>query len=109
MDQQASKINPNYHRIYSDIIASKFPNRMEEFKSVFSKGLLSAIDVITLNQKLFGISEESNNQRLRSYSSSDIVQILEYQKKSKLNNSELANHFKLSRNTISKWKKKFLV
>ncbi len=109
MDQQTSRINPNYHRIYRDLIASKFPDRVEEFRSFLLKDVLSAIDIITINQRLFGVSEETNNQRLRSYSPNDILQILEYQKKSKMNNSELAAHYKLSRNTISKWKKKFLI
>lgn len=31
----------------------------------------------------------------------------DYQKNNNLNSSQLANHFKLSRNTMAKWKKMF--
>jgi hypothetical protein len=34
--------------------------------------------------------------------------MLDYQKKNKLTNSQLAKHFKLSRNTVTKWKRLFV-
>jgi len=48
-----------------------------------------------------------DNQKLKSYDKNTILQILDYQKKHHLNNTELALHFKLSRNTVAKWKKIF--
>jgi DNA-binding transcriptional regulator YiaG len=45
------------------------------------------------------------NQKFRSYKIPDIQKILDYQNKYQLNNSQFANHFQLSRNTVAKWKK----
>ncbi len=41
------------------------------------------MDVIALNKIIFGTSKETNsfNQKYRCYSKADIMQILEYQKK----------------------------
>lgn len=44
------------------------------------------------------------NQRRKSYSHKSIQKILQYQKDNKLNNAETARHFKMSRNTLKKWK-----
>lgn len=67
------------------------------------------IDVIEINKKIFGITIENEkfNQRHRSYTKAAIFEILLYQQKHQLNNKELALHFKLSRNTVTKWKKLF--
>lgn len=123
MDEKISKLNgssqagycvynvvPDYKRIFTDIINRKFPNKIDSCKTILNKKKLSAIDVITLNQKLFGVTcKESSrlNQKHRSYEEEDILEILDYQKKNLLNNSQLANHFKLSRNTIATWRKLF--
>lgn len=72
---------------------------------------MSAIEIIELNKKIFGIPDketESENRKHRSYNKSDILEMLDYQKEQQLNNSQLASHFKLSRNTVAKWKKNFL-
>ena len=104
MAKQTQITTPNYKRIYSDILKKKYPEKIEYCNSILQKTKLSTLDIIQLNEKIFG----SNSPRLRSYSKSDILKILDYQKKHKLNNSQLANHFKLSRNTVAKWKKMFL-
>ena len=106
---QESQIN--YNKIFSDILDQKFPQKKEECLTLLQKETLSAIDIIELNQKIFGLKKENEviNQQHRSYNKSDILQILDYQKKHKLNNSQLANHFKLSRNTVSKWRKIFIL
>ncbi|WP_300674732.1 helix-turn-helix domain-containing protein [Soonwooa sp.] len=107
---QNNNHSPNYNKIYSDLIQHKFPERISEFSSIFNgKQRLSTFDVITLNQKLFGKIDDDTNQKLRSYSKNDIIEILNYQKKNNMNNSEMANYFKISRNSIAKWKKLFLV
>ena len=105
------KMTINYNKIYGDIIAKKYPQKKEECLTLLQKETLSAIDIIELNQKIFGLKKENEvtNQQHRSYSQSDILQILDYQKKHKFNNSQLALHFKLSRNSVAKWKKMFLL
>ena len=66
------------------------------------------MDVITLNAKIFKLNDKETldfNQKHKSYDQETILQILTYQNKEKLNNIQLANHFNLSRNTVSKWKR----
>lgn len=110
MDQQIQKIIPNYRLIYSDILHLKFPEKKYLCKSILSKQNLNAMDIMELNKKLFGCNKESNrqNQKYSSYSQKDVVFILDYQKKYNLNNSQLAKHFNISRNTVAKWKKRVL-
>ena len=94
---------PDYKRIFMDIINIKYPHKEEECKSLLSKSELLSLDIITLNQKIFGIKDketEEFNQSHRSYSKESILEILAYQKKNRLNNSQLALHFKISRNSI---------
>ncbi|WP_317126520.1 helix-turn-helix domain-containing protein [Chryseobacterium nematophagum] len=73
---------------------------------------LSVLDVIQLNKIIFGpVDKETEefNQSHRSYTVSSIFQILDFQKKNKLNNTQVALYFKLSRHTVAKWKKKYLI
>ena len=110
--KQHSNICPDYKAIYRDILHHKFPDKIKECLPLLDKKFLSTLDILTLNRRIFGNSNKESeqfNQKHRSYNKSDILQILDYQKKHQLNNSQLANHFKLSRNTIAKWKKMFLV
>ena len=103
-------MRPDYQSIYSDIIEKKFPHKKEVCVSLLQKSFLSVQDIIKLNKKIFGKEEDSvTNQKHRSYTQSDIKQILGYQLKHQLNNKQLATHFKISRNTITKWKKMFAV
>lgn len=106
------KSKPDYRRIYSDIIIKKYPHLKEEYMSILGKKNWSVLDVLHINKKIFGIPETETahfNQRHRSYNKSDIFEILDYQKIHNLNNSQLAEHFRLSRNTVAKWKKMFLM
>lgn len=103
---------PDYKRIYTDLINLKYPEKKDVCNQLLSKGSLSTLDIIEINEILFSHNSKENrefNQSHRSYSKATIFQILEYQKKNKLNNSQLARHFKLSRNTIMKWRTQFLV
>jgi len=103
---------PRYNKIYFDLIERKFPEKLEECRVILAKDELSVLDIISLNKKLFGTKNresEECNQKLRSYDESTILKILAYQRKNKLNNSQLAIHFKMSRNTVTKWKKLYLV
>ncbi|WP_300690736.1 helix-turn-helix domain-containing protein [Chryseobacterium sp.] len=102
---------PNYKRIFEDIIKMKYPYKEKECRNTLNKEELSSLDIINLNQKIFGFESPKTqkfNQAHRSYNKEDMIAILEYQRKNKLNNSQLAIHFKMSRNTIAKWRKKVL-
>ncbi|MEG1312742.1 MAG: helix-turn-helix domain-containing protein [Bacilli bacterium] len=101
--------SPNYKKIYTDLLNKKFPEKISECTNILSKKELNFIDIIKLNNKIFSDSPYHSpiNQKLRSYDKKTIITILAYQKNKKLNNSQLANHFGLSRNTVTKWKKIF--
>ncbi|PQA95716.1 transposase [Chryseobacterium shigense] len=106
------KLIPDYKRIYNDIIIKEFPNKRDSCMQLLQKESLSVMDILELNEKIFGLPNKetfATNQRHRSYTKTDIFKILDYQKKNQLNNSQLAIHFKLSRNTVSKWKRYFVV
>lgn len=108
---QEQELNrPDYKRIYQDMITRKFPDKKQLFSSVLEKKSLSFFDVLFISNIVSGIQKKETvifNQMHKSYDKETISRILEYQKKNKLNNSQIAIHFKLSRNTISKWKKTF--
>ncbi|UKB77667.1 helix-turn-helix domain-containing protein [Chryseobacterium sp. MEBOG07] len=102
--------SPDYIRIFKDMIQIKYPEKEKECQILLNKKKLSSLDILLLNEKIFGIENRETqvfNQVHRSYDKEAIAEILEYQKKNKLNNSEVANNIKMSRNTIAKWKKIF--
>ncbi|MCL8538634.1 helix-turn-helix domain-containing protein [Chryseobacterium gallinarum] len=94
---------PDYIRIYSDLIRKKLPHKEETCRQILSKPKLDSLDVINLNTMLFGSHTE--NQKYRAYDEKAIKEILIYQKKYKLTNSQLGKTFSISRNTITKWKR----
>ncbi len=100
---------PNYRKIFQDILDIKFPHKKKVCNKILKKEKLSHLDIIKLNNLIFEHEHNSFsiNQRYRAYNSETILEILDYQAKNCLNNSELAAHFNLSRNTITKWKKYF--
>ena len=104
------KQNINYQQIFRDILDTKYPDKKKVCIPLLQNENLSAMDIVKINTEIFGISRENetSNQKHRSYHKSDILKILDYQKKHRLNNSQLANHFGLSRNSVTKWKKMFL-
>jgi len=102
---------PDYKAIFEDIIAKKYPEKEKDCRNLLNKKVLTTFNILELNKKIFGISNESLliNQKHKSYNTSDIVEILTYQKKQNLNNQQVSKHFKLSRNTVAKWKKMFQI
>lgn len=101
---------PNYKRIYSDIIEQKFPHKKVVCEKLLGKKVLSALDIMELNKRIFGTKDQNlkkMNQKLRSYNESDILSILDYQKNHRMNNLQVAEHFGLSRNTMTKWRRIF--
>ncbi|KYH05282.1 MULTISPECIES: hypothetical protein [Chryseobacterium] len=106
------KLIPDYKRIYNDIIVKEFPEKKDSCQRLLQKESLSVVDIMELNEKIFGTPDReafAASQRHRSFRKKDILKILDYQKKNKLNNIQLASHFKLSRNTVTKWRKNFLI
>ncbi|MEI3789309.1 MULTISPECIES: helix-turn-helix domain-containing protein [unclassified Chryseobacterium] len=100
--------NPDYIKIYTDLIELKYPEKKWKCQTILSKDSLSPLDVINLEKILFkSIEKEFDhfNQAHRSYNEKVILEILEYQDKNSLNNSQVARHFKLSRNTLTRWKR----
>ncbi|MBB4807868.1 hypothetical protein HNP38_003184 [Chryseobacterium defluvii] len=100
--------SPDYKRIYHDIIIKKYPDKKDKCQLLLEKQDLSALDIIKLNSLIFGKTNREFNQRYKSYSRSAIREILKYQAENNLNNTQLAHHFKLSRNTVTKWKRLLL-
>ncbi|MGG5207675.1 helix-turn-helix domain-containing protein [Chryseobacterium sp. MIQD13] len=101
---------PDYRKIYQDMIALKYPEKKEICREILSKADLTGLDIIKLNHLIFGSTSKSSflsNQKHRSYDESSILEILAFQKKNGHSNTYVAKHFKLSRNTIAKWKKKY--
>ena len=98
----------DYKRIFYDLLAKKHPERLPEFQDILNKDSLDELDVLTISEKISATKKaKSENGKYRSYNKSTILKILDYQKTNQLNNSQLAKHFNLSRNTVAKWKKMF--
>lgn len=103
---------PDYKTIYKDLIYKKYPEKINLFHLLFNKDFISSIEIVRLNKILFGyIDSEAKeyNKKLKSYDKRSILNILVFQKKNNLNNTQTAKHFTVSRNTIAKWRKIFPV
>ena len=101
----------NYKALYTDIINDLYPNELSLYQDILNKEQLSFFDISKLNRLIFIDKNRNNskvNQKFKSYQEKDILFILDYQKTNKLNNTQLAIHFKLSRNTVAKWKKNYI-
>lgn len=102
---------PNYKKIYTDLLNRKYPEKKAICDSILAQEKLSFMDVIRLNEIIFEENKKEKlirDQKYRSYDERTIIKILKYQRENQLNNSQVANHFKMSRNTIASWKKIFL-
>ncbi|SHF68199.1 hypothetical protein [Chryseobacterium vrystaatense] len=101
--------SPNYKRIYQDIIEKKHPDKKEKCIDLLEKEKLTTREIILINTYIFGteiVSEViQNNSKFRSYDQETVLYILNYQIRNNLNNTETASYFKISRNTLAKWKK----
>lgn len=102
---------PDYKRIYQDMIFMQYPDKSELCSFILSKEKLNPLDIIRLNNLITGIpgnGKSSENQKLKSYDEETIFKMLMFQKEHNLSNLRLAEHFRVSRNSIAKWKKYFL-
>lgn len=101
---------PFYHKLYADMIRDKYPEKEGDCFSYLQRENWTALDVIRVNELLFGSKKKVDHaidRKHRSYDKESIKEILLFQQKNKLNNNEIANKYELSRNTIAKWKKLF--
>lgn len=102
---------PDYKRIFKDMISIRYPDKELLCAAILTKDQLTRMDVIALNNIITGKVDRyrfAENQRLKSYDKQSVFRILKFQKDNRLNNSQLARHFKISRNTITKWKRIFV-
>lgn len=102
MAREESKVIPNYKRIFMDIITYSYPKKSDLFAVLQKKKELSTLDVLKFNKMIFG---DDNNGLFKSYDTANIHKILDFQKKENFNNSMVAKHFSISRNTLARWKK----
>ncbi|MCF2220645.1 helix-turn-helix domain-containing protein [Chryseobacterium sp. PS-8] len=101
---------PDYIRIYKDIIAEFYPEKLLDSEMIKRiENIRSSEDVISINDLLFKKNINNvNNQKLKSYDKKTILRILSYQKKHNFSNSYISLKYKMSRNTIAKWKKIYI-
>lgn len=100
-------IEPNYKRIFTDILTIDHPEKQKICSPILEKKELTVLDILELNKLIFDTENIGINQRHRSFDETAILQILDHQKRYNMNNSQLAQHFRLSRNTVTKWKRLF--
>src|SRR5690554_7497522 len=74
------KTTPNYKKIYTDLVEMKYPHKRDECAFLLEKSYLEVMDVIHLNNLLFG-KKNKENQKYRSYDNIAVYRILYYQKK----------------------------
>lgn len=102
---------PDFQKIYSEIIEIYYPEKEKECRFYLNRNEWSSLDVITVNNILFSHKSSKEvlvfNQKHRAYDEETIKKILQYQKKNMLNDTQVSMHFKLSRNTLLKWKRSF--
>ncbi|WP_413533890.1 helix-turn-helix domain-containing protein [Empedobacter brevis] len=94
---------PNYQKIYQDIIERKFPEKIQQTKKLLTKEM-DTLDVIKISE-ILNAKKTTENQKHKSYDLDSIFKILNIQKKNNYTNTFIANEFKISRNTVAKWRK----
>ncbi len=103
MDQKISAIGPNYHQIFIDIIEKTCPNKMRYCKKILNKSHLDVWDISNLNKIIFS-KTKADNSKFKTYTSTEMKQILTDQKLNKLTNIDTAKKFEISTTTLRKWK-----
>ncbi|MDN3706109.1 helix-turn-helix domain-containing protein [Myroides ceti] len=100
---------PNYKHIYKEMLKKYGIKADADIQKVLKKKQLNSLDVIFLNQKVVTkqplCDRKNRNTQLRSYDKESIDYILNYQELHKMTIADVAKKFKISRNTIGRWKK----
>ncbi|HAO27926.1 MAG TPA: transposase [Chryseobacterium indologenes] len=104
-----NSLQPDYHRIFNDILSKKNPVNKIACLKILEKKDLSALDVIKLNTLIFSYTERNTpsgigENKHRSYNKTDILYMLDFQKENGYNNSQISLYFRVSRNSIAKWR-----
>ena len=105
----------NYISLYTDFIndnnSLQNKTKIKLLKHINNQQELSVKKIIKINSIIKNdIASGKNNkktQQLKAYDYDFVQQTLDYQKKYNLSNNNISIEFKLSRNTIAKWKKHF--
>ena len=96
-------IKPNYHKIFEDALSEvEDANKIILVKKILQNSNLSHFEILYLSEYIFG---KSDNNKHKSYNLETIKNIIEYQKINNLSNFEISKIFKISRNSLTKWKK----
>jgi Transcriptional regulator containing PAS, AAA-type ATPase, and DNA-binding domains len=103
-------MRPNYTKIYQDMLKEKAPDKLKdpEIKRQLKK-LNTTENVLSFNEKVFKQSKESllHNQKLKTYDKQTILKLLHYQEKHGFSTSHMSKKYKISRTTLTKWRKTF--
>lgn len=94
---------PNYSKLYMDI-ASYYDITLQPQMVHKINNINKTVDVLQINKAIFESSYFSLGQA-NAYQMADVMHILTYKRKNKLNLSQTANHFKMSRNTLTRWER----
>lgn len=100
---------PDFCRIFQEI-AQKNERSEMLIEHIENINEWNSLIVIKMNEKVVAEPGSENlkcNQKHKAYDEHSIKEILNYQEKNNLNNSEMMRLFKISRNTIARWKKMF--
>ncbi|WP_313376239.1 transposase [Chishuiella sp.] len=90
---------PHYSKIYEKILKRK------KIKKKVNKQMTTK-DVLALS-KIINPNNQEKNQKHKSYDLEFIHEVLNDQLKNNYTNTEVAQKYNLSKNTITKWKKNF--
>src|SRR5690606_26634771 len=88
---------PDFGKIFREMAERKKLPELER-KRIAEQKEWNSLEVIKTNEELFAKRSKENlkfNQQHRAYDESSIKKLLEYQKRNKLNNTEMIKQFKL--------------
>jgi len=108
-DREEIETQPDFGKIFREMAEKKNILKNQQ-GCIAEQKEWNSLDVIKINEELFAKDNKENlrfNQKHRAYDESSIKELLEYQQKHKLNNTEMMSLFKISRNTIARWKRIF--
>ena len=96
-------VKPNYQKIYQDIIKRNFPEKIEQTKKLLKKNM-NVLDIMKVSE-ILNANKTAENQKHKSYDLNSVLEILKIQQKNNYTNTFTADKFKISRNTVAKWRK----